>query len=46
MTVLSELKSVLKNVGVIAARTFFHKYFLRELIEFSRTAHIVSIIDS
>ena len=45
MTALSESKSF-KNVGVITARTFFHRYFVRELIGFSRLAHIVSIIDT
>ena len=44
MTAFSESKSV-KNEGVIPERTFFHKHFLREFIEFSGLAHIVSTID-
>ena len=44
-TALSGLKSV-KYVGVISGRTFFHRHFLRELIGFSRIAHIVFTIDS
>ena len=35
-----------KNVGVNTERTFFHRYFERELIGFSRLALVVSIIDS
>ena len=31
---------------VISARTFFHRYFVRELIRFSRLAYIVSTKDS
>ena len=45
MTALSESKSI-KYLRVISARTFFRRYFVRELIGFSRLANIVSTIDS
>ena len=48
MTALSEAKSIEKySVEKLFPRvTFFHMYFVRELIGFSRIAHVVFTIGS
>ena len=46
LTAMTESNSFrISNLGFITERIFFHRHFLRELIEFLRIAHVLSTID-